>query len=60
MIKIHGKKGLLLSSELLVSAFQVHGEGNIVGRLIVDGKATVLPLYYRVTPEFVLVFNSRS
>jgi len=60
MIKIHGKKGLLLSSELLISPFQVRGEGNIVGRLIVDGNVTVLPLYYRVTPEFVLVFNNRT
>jgi phosphopantetheinyl transferase len=60
MIKIHGKKGLQLSSELLVSAFHVRDEGNIVGRLIVDGKATVLSLYYLVTTEFVLVFNSRN
>lgn len=60
MIKIHGKKGLQLSSELLVSAFTARSEGIIVGRLIVDGIATVLSLYYLVTPEFVLVFNSRD
>jgi 4'-phosphopantetheinyl transferase len=60
MIKIHGKKGLQLASELLVSSFELAQEGNIVGRLLVDGKVTVLPLYYIVTREFTLVFNTGS
>ncbi len=60
MIKIYGKKDLTLAEHLLISPFSRAEEGNIIGRLIVDGISSVLTLYYLVTSQFVMVFNTRT
>lgn len=60
MVKVHGKKGLTFAENLLISPFLRKSEGFITGRIIVDNTVTVVPLYYRLYPNFVLVFNQRS
>ncbi len=57
LIKIYGKKDLTLSRDLLIEPFEVSIEGNIVGRIIVNEVETVIPLYYKVFSQFVVVFN---
>jgi phosphopantetheinyl transferase len=58
LIKIHGKKDLTLAENIKISPFERMEEGNIIGRLIVDGIVSIVPLQYRVNPHFVLVFNA--
>jgi 4'-phosphopantetheinyl transferase len=57
MIKIYGRKDLTLSSNLLISPFTRESEGNIIGRIIVNDRERVIPLYYRIFNQFVVVFN---
>ncbi len=58
LIKIYGKKNLVLAENIHVAAFELEQSGHILGRIIVNQEETMIPLYYRVFPEFVLVFNS--
>jgi 4'-phosphopantetheinyl transferase len=58
LIKIYGKKDLILAENLLISGFHLNNEGLITGRIIVNRKERIIPLYYRVFPDFVLVFNA--
>ena len=46
MIKIHGKKDLVLAQNLLVDPFVLGQEGHILGRIIVKGIETRVPLQY--------------
>lgn len=57
MIKIYGKKDLTFAENLIVSPFQLDDAGHILGRIIVRGKETEVPLYYTVNKEFVVVLN---
>jgi phosphopantetheinyl transferase len=57
MIKIYGKKDLTLAENLAVNPFQLNQEGLILGRIIVHGKETEVPLQYLVTRDFVVAFN---
>jgi phosphopantetheinyl transferase len=59
LIKFYGKKDLILAENLIVSPFSRKDEGEITGRIIVRNEVTIVPLYYSVTPNFVLVFNKR-
>ncbi len=59
LIKIYGKKDLIFSEHMKILPFTRKKEGNIIGKIIVNDMERVIPLYYRVTPEFVLVFNRR-
>lgn len=58
LLKIYGKKDLAFASHLLIDAFQLGEEGNIRGRIIANGTESVIPLYYRVSPGFVMVMNT--
>jgi 4'-phosphopantetheinyl transferase len=60
LIKIYGKKDLTLAENLLISAFRRENEGPILGRIIVKDIETVIPLYYIVYPNFVVVLNKRN
>jgi 4'-phosphopantetheinyl transferase len=60
LIKFHGKKDLIFAENLLISPFSRKTEGDITGRIIVDNVETIVPLYYMVYPNFVMVFNKRS
>jgi phosphopantetheinyl transferase len=57
LVKVYGKKDLTFAENLLISPFQQESCGDIVGRIIVDHHETMVPLYYRVLPNFVLVFS---
>lgn len=57
LIKIHGKKDLILAENLLISPFSQAREGHIIGKIIVGDSERLIPLYYQVFPRFVLVFN---
>jgi 4'-phosphopantetheinyl transferase len=57
LIKIHGKKDLTLAKHLAIEPFELEEEGNLVGRIIVHDRESLVPLYYRVFQSFVVVFN---
>lgn len=57
LLKWHGKKDLTFAEHLLIEPFQLAEEGDISGRIIAGGTETMVPLHYRVSPGFVLVFN---
>jgi 4'-phosphopantetheinyl transferase len=57
LIKIHGKKDLVLAQNLLIQPFLLKNDGDIIGKIIVAGKETEIPLWYRVYPHFVVAFN---
>jgi 4'-phosphopantetheinyl transferase len=57
LIKIHGRKDLTLSRDLHIQPFKLASEGNITGRIIVNAKERLIPLYYRIFNQFVVVFN---
>jgi 4'-phosphopantetheinyl transferase len=58
LIKIHGKKDLVLAQNLQIEPFELRNEGFITGRIIVDGRETKVPLYYQVNEEFAVVLNN--
>ncbi len=57
LIKVYGKKDLILAENLQISPFELKKEGNITGRIIVKDSTTDLPLVYRVFDDFVITFN---
>ncbi len=57
LIKIHGKKDLVLASNLRVDPFELKPEGDINGRILLSNLDSLIPLYYKVFPSFVMVFN---
>jgi 4'-phosphopantetheinyl transferase len=57
LIKIHGKKDLTLAQNLQIDPFDRNPQGNIIGRIIVNEYETVIPLYYKIFNQFVVVFN---
>ncbi len=59
LIKIYGKKDLVFSENMKILPFDRQLEGDIIGKIIVKGNERVIPLYYKVYSEFVLVFNKR-
>ncbi len=60
LIKIHGKKDLTFSENLLIEPFLKEKEGQLIGRIIVDTIETAIPLQYYVYPEFVVVVNLKD
>lgn len=59
LIKVHGKKDLTLAENLIIAPFSLEKEGDLVGRIIERGSERIIPLQYRVTPDFVLVLSKR-
>jgi 4'-phosphopantetheinyl transferase len=57
MIKVHGKKDLLFSKNLLIQPFERHRTGDLVGRIVASVEMTV-PMHYRVYDNFVLVVTN--
>jgi 4'-phosphopantetheinyl transferase len=57
LIKIYGKKGLVLAQNLKIEPFELRNEGYISGKIIVNGMETKVPLYYQVNDEFAVVLN---
>jgi 4'-phosphopantetheinyl transferase len=58
MIKIYGKKDLVLAQNLRVEPFKLGREGHILGRIIVNGIETRVPLQYFVNNDFVVALNT--
>lgn len=60
LIKIYGKKDLIFSENMKILPFHRQMHGDIIGKIIVKDVERVIPLWYQVTSEFVLVFNRRK
>jgi phosphopantetheinyl transferase len=58
LIKIYGKRHLILSKELAIRPFTLQKEGNLLGSIIADNSAVTIPLFYRVYDNFVVVLNT--
>jgi 4'-phosphopantetheinyl transferase len=57
LIKIYGKKGLVLAQNLQIEPFELRNEGHISGKIIVNDTETKVLLYYQVNDEFAVVLN---
>jgi 4'-phosphopantetheinyl transferase len=57
LIKIHGRKDLILAQNLYIEPFILASRGQILGRIIVNDDERSIPLYYQVFDAFVMVFN---
>lgn len=57
LIKIHGKKDLVFSKNLLVTPFDLHKTGLLVGRIVAGNSETTIPLEYRVYTNFVVAVS---
>lgn len=57
LIKIRGKKDLVLAENIQIDPFSRHEDGEIIGRILVADDQRILNLRYRVTSQYVLVYN---
>jgi 4'-phosphopantetheinyl transferase len=57
LIKVHGKKDLTFAEHLKIDPFLLEKEGDLVGRIIVDGNETKVSLWYSVQENFVVVLS---
>ncbi len=57
LIKLHGRKDLILAENLRIDPFTIENEGHILGRIIVGQDQSMINLYYRVFDNFVLSFT---
>jgi phosphopantetheinyl transferase len=57
LVKVYGKRNLVFAENLRIEPFLLGESGDIVGRIIVDETERMVPLYYRVFPNFVLVLS---
>lgn len=60
LVKVYGKKDLTFAENLHISPFLLENEGDIVGKIIVMDKESIIPLHYSVSAGFVMVFSKRS
>lgn len=58
LIKIYGKKNLVFSSNLHISAFQMARSGHLLGRILADNLETTIALEYIIFDNFVVVVSS--
>jgi 4'-phosphopantetheinyl transferase len=58
LVKFYGKKDLIFAENIFIEPFNRGVEGDIVGKIIINQVASVIPLHYIVYPKFVLVFTS--
>ncbi len=57
LIKIHGKKDLVLAENLRIRPFSMQKQGELIGRIIVNTSETAIPLKYVVFADYVVVVN---
>ena len=57
LIKIHGKKDLIFSKNLLVTPFALASGGHLIGRILANNTETTIPLEYIVSDNFVVVVS---
>jgi 4'-phosphopantetheinyl transferase len=58
LIKIYGKKDLILTKNLLITPFSLTPEGHLIGRILVNNGETAIPLHYIVYDNFVVVVSN--
>ena len=58
LYKYYGKKNLLFTDHLKVDPFHLSSNGHLVGRIVLNGKETIVHLQYLVETEYVLVFTA--
>jgi phosphopantetheinyl transferase len=57
LIKIYGKKDLILAKQLLITPFLLGKKGYLIGRIIANKSETAIPLHYIVYDNFVVVVS---
>ncbi|MEQ8924833.1 MAG: 4'-phosphopantetheinyl transferase superfamily protein [Fulvivirga sp.] len=57
MYKIYSKRGLIFNEHMSIEPFNLQKDGTITGNIRVNEYKKKVKLQYRVTPEYVLVFN---
>lgn len=57
LVKVHGKKDLVFASNLKISPFSMNTSGILTGRIIVNNHHTIVPLYYELESDFIIVLN---
>lgn len=57
LVKVYGKKDLVFAENLKIGPFTLVSSGEIIGRIVVASKETIVPLYYEVHPDFAVVLN---
>lgn len=58
LIKVHGRKDLIFAKNLRLTPFSLAASGDLIGRIIADGRETTIPLVYIVTDNFVVVASN--
>lgn len=58
LVKIHGKKDLIFSKNLLIEPFPMADSGLLVGRIVAKDIQTAIPLQYIVSGNFVVVVSN--
>lgn len=58
LIKIYGKKDLILAKNLLITPFLLSAEGYLIGRILANNSETAIPLHYIVYENFVVVVSN--
>ncbi len=57
LIKIYGRKDLILSKNLLVAPFRLQEKGYLIGRIIANDTETAIPLEYNIYKNFVVAVS---
>lgn len=57
LIKIYGKRDLILSKNLAIEPFNQDKEGNLIGHIIANDISKNISMHYRVYDNFVVVLN---
>lgn len=57
LVKIHGRKDLIFSENLLISPFNLNEKGHLIGRIIANKTETAIPLEYVVYDNFVVAVS---
>ena len=60
LYKIHGKRNILFTHHLSITPFALAQSGKINGKIQLPDKETAVPLRYRVTPDFVIVYTGST
>ncbi|MCK6616699.1 MAG: 4'-phosphopantetheinyl transferase superfamily protein [Cyclobacteriaceae bacterium] len=58
LMKIYGRRDVVFAENLLIEPFNLHHEGHLHGRIIVNNTETRVTLQYYLLDNFVLVMNT--
>lgn len=57
LIKIYGKKDLILAQNLQIGPFNREQSGHLIGRILANSFETAIPLAYLVSDDFIMVVS---